>query len=118
MAEVAAEAVRAVNHLTIAPPSLGAPGWEDVADLYRVLGEVCILVERLPQALDQIARHLERPLGNGYRCDGSTTATPEELVVVAVEALGAAQAGLTRAGHDLAASQSAVAHLAPRAGDG
>lgn len=117
-AEMAAEAVRTLNRLTMAAPSLGAPGWEDVADLYRVLAEVRILVERLPQALDQLARHLQRPTGEGYRCDGGTTATPDDLVTHAVDALGVAQQGLTCAGHDLAEAQSAVAHLAPRHDDG
>lgn len=117
-AEMAAEAVRTLNRLTMVAPAPGALGWEDVADLYRVLAEVRILVERLPQALDQLARHLQRPGGEGYRCDGGTTTTPDDLIAYAVDALGVAQGGLTRAGRELAEAQSAVAHLAPRHDDG
>lgn len=117
-AEMAAEAVRTLNRRTLVAPCRGAPGWEDVADLYRVLAEVRILVERLPQALDQLARHLQRPGPEGYRCDGGTTATSDDLVSRAVDAIGVAQGGLMRAGRELAEAQSAVAHLAPRPDDG
>lgn len=44
-AEQAAESLRMVNHLTIGAPSAGRPGWEDVGDLYRVLGELRLVVE-------------------------------------------------------------------------
>ena len=117
-ADMAAEAVRTLNRLTMVAPSPGEPGWEDVADLYRVLVEVRIVVERLPQALDQLARHLQRPGGEGYRCDGGTTATPADLIAYAVDTLAVAQGRLTRAGRELAEAQSAVAHLAPRHDDG
>lgn len=43
VAESAAEAVRMLNHLTLAHPSAGNPIWEDVADLCRVLTEVMVL---------------------------------------------------------------------------
>lgn len=64
-AELAAEAVRTLNHLTLAPPSAGTPGWEDVTDLYRVLADVRVLTERHPQAIYQLVCHLERPIGHG-----------------------------------------------------
>lgn len=115
VAELAAEAVRALNHLTLAPPSPGTPGWEDVTDLYRVLAEVCILTERLPQAIGQLARHLEHPVGDGYRCDSDATGGPDALVARAVKSLVAARAAVSDCGGDLGIAQSAVANLAPRA---
>lgn len=113
-AEMAAEALRALNRLTVAAPSSGAPGWEEVGDLYRVLGELCLLVDRLPQALGQLARHLQHPTGAGwYRADAGTRDSPESLVASAAASLGAAQADAWRVGGQLAAAHSAVAHLAP-----
>ena len=51
VAESAAEALRTLNHLPLCPPSAEVPGWEDVSDVYRVLGELRLLVERVPQVL-------------------------------------------------------------------
>ena len=113
-AEEAAEAVRVLNHLTLSPPSVGAPGWEDVADLYRVLTEVRVLVERLPQAIDQVSRHLCGPIGSGYRCDAGTDEPPDVLVESAVGALGRARSALDGVGRDLGGAQGALAHLAPQ----
>lgn len=112
--EHAAEAVRTLNHLTLVPPCPSTPGWEDVADLYQVLTEVRVLAERLPQVIGQLARHLEGPGGEGYRCDAGTTETPEAVVAEAVAALDAAAVAMRGVGCDLACAQEAVAHLAPR----
>ena len=89
-AELAAEAVGTLNHLTLGPPSAGTPRWEDVTDLYRVLAELCVLAERLPQVIGQLARHFERPVGARYRCDAGTTAPPDVLVARAAGSLDAA----------------------------
>ncbi len=90
-AEVAAEALRAVNRLTIGPPSPGTPGWGQVGDLYRVLGELRVLSERLPQALRQLAHHLEQPAGGDpYRSDSTTCEPSEVLMASATSALAAA----------------------------
>ncbi len=111
-AALAAEALRAVNHLTLAAPCAGVAGWEEVGDLYRVLGELRLLTERLPQAVEQLSRHLQRPGGRGcYRSDDGTRESPETLVVRAAVALEAAQVGAREVGSQLAAAQSAVAHL-------
>jgi hypothetical protein len=115
-ADLAAEAVRVLNHLTLAPPSLGTPGWEDVTDLYRVLAEMRVLTERLPQAIGQLARHLERPVGDGYRCDPVATEPLDVLVADAVESLAAARAAMTDCGRGLGIAQSVVSHLAPLGG--
>lgn len=111
-AELAAEALRAVNRLTIGAPAPGVPGWEDVGDLYRLLGELRVLTERLPQALGQLARHLERPRdGTYYRSDSGTCESPEALVATAVLALEDAQGHVHQAGIELGTAHSAVAHL-------
>jgi hypothetical protein len=111
-AALAAEALRALNHLTLPAPSPGVPGWEEVGDSYRVLGELYLLAERLPQAVEQLSRHLERSARRGcYRSDDGTRESPETLVVRAVVALEAAQVGAQEVGSQLAAAQSAVAHL-------
>jgi hypothetical protein len=111
-AAVAAEALRAVNHLTIGSPSSGVPGWEGVGDLYRVLAEVRVLTDRLPQVLGQLARHLERPAGLGaYKADAGTSESPERLVAAAVLALEGAQHHVAEAGSHLNAAHTAVAHL-------
>lgn len=74
-AELAAEAVRAVNRLTLRAPSPDAPCWEEVGDLYRVIGELRVLAERLPQAIDQLCRHLQRPAAGVYHGDSGTLAS-------------------------------------------
>lgn len=109
-AELAAEAVRAVNHLTLAPPARTSPGWEDVGDLYRVLGEVRVVIDRLPQALGQLAGHLDRS-ADGYGADAGTDEEPAAVVAAAVLELEDAQVVLRQAGGHLNAAQSAVAHL-------
>lgn len=112
--ELAAEALRVVNHLTIGAPSPGVPGWEELGDVYRVLGELCLVVDRLPQAIDQLCPHFERSAGAGcYRADAGTQDTPERLVASAVASLGAAQTDARQVGSQLAAAHAAVADLAP-----
>jgi len=114
VAESAAEAVRTLNHLTLARPSAGALGWEDVTDLYRVLAEVMVLVGRLPQVFDQIARHLQFEVERGAcRSDAGTDQAPMNLVARAVDGLSRAQEHGRALGEYLAVAQSAVAHLAP-----
>lgn len=111
-AELAAEALRVVNRLTIGAPSPGVAGWEEVGDLYRVLGELRVHTERLPQALGQLARHLERPRdGIYYRSDSGTCEHAETLVTTAVMALEDAERDVRQVGINLSAAQSAVAHL-------
>ncbi|MCC7077184.1 MAG: hypothetical protein IT198_08670 [Acidimicrobiia bacterium] len=110
VAEAAAGAVWMLNHLTLAAPSEGTPGWEDVGDLYRVLGEVGLLIDRLPQVLRQVAENLERSAGS-YEADTAAPATAAEMVAGAVLALADAREHLRRAGGSIGAAHSATAHL-------
>lgn len=111
-AEHAAEALRTVNHLTIAAPAPRTPGWEDVGDLYRVLGELRVLAERLPQACGQLARHLERPAdGCAYEADATADGPAPIVVASAVLALEDARRCAARTGEHLNEALSEVAHL-------
>lgn len=56
VAQEAAEAIRTLNHLTRGG-DLRYP-----ADVYTMLGALSVLVERLPQTLQQLASFLERQL--------------------------------------------------------
>ena len=118
LAGTAAEAVRAINHLTLAPPTPGRSGWEDVTDLYRLLVEVRLLVERLPQTLDQLARHLQHQVAHGRcRSDSGTHQTSTELVVEAIGSLQRAGQDCCSVGVHLEAAQSAASHLATATDD-
>jgi hypothetical protein len=54
-ADTAAESVRALNHAT-----LSGTGYEWPSDVGAVLNALTVLAQRLPQALDQAGRWLER----------------------------------------------------------
>jgi hypothetical protein len=111
-ADHAAEALRTVNHLTIAAPVPRTPEWEDVGDLYRILGELRVLADRLAQACGQLARHLQRPAaGRAYEIDAMTGEPAPVVVASAVLALEDAQRCASRTGEHLNVALSAVAHL-------
>lgn len=111
-AEEAAEALRSLNHLTLAAPSPGVPGWGDVGDIYRVLGELRVLADRLPQACDQLAMGLQR-LGDRaeWRTDDGTSQHPDEVVATAVEGLQVASCIAEDIGGSLQQAHCSVAHL-------
>jgi len=112
-AELAAEALRRVNRFTLVAPARGVSGWESVSDLYRILGELRVFAERIPQAFDQLGRHLERPAnqGSAYKSDSGTSESSESLVATAVAALNYAERDVRQVGINLSSAQSAVAHL-------
>ncbi len=109
-AESAAEAVRMLNHLTLAAPAAGVFGWGDVGDLYRVLGELRLLVERLPQVMRQLAQHLERS-ADSYEVDEAAPESSALTVAGAVVVLADAGERLRRARECIGAAQSATGHL-------
>jgi hypothetical protein len=73
LARTAAEAVRALNHLTLGGDGLGQP-----AEAYEVLGELSRTASRLPQLLGQLGTWLASALAGGrLGCDdGSDPAGP------------------------------------------
>lgn len=110
VAERAAEAVRSLNHLILVPPTPATVGWEHVGDLYRVMAEVRILVDRLPQTLGQMAGHLGRS-AETYETDSGTDLGPKAVVVNAAAALEAARCCIADAARHLGVAQGEVSHL-------
>ncbi|MGW2866424.1 hypothetical protein [Streptomyces sp. NPDC001205] len=102
IADDAAEAIRALNHLT---RSTG-PDWEYPGDAYSVVGNLSTLVMRLPQLLEQITRHIQQLEDGGHlksdrhQLDADLAATYEGLGIAAEvsetlrRALDRAQGGL------------------------
>lgn len=64
LAQEAAEAVQALNHVTIFPDGDGRLRYP--ADVYRILGELAVLGYRLPQAVQQLTGFLHRQHQAGY----------------------------------------------------
>jgi hypothetical protein len=54
LADEAAEAIRAINHLTRSPRD----GWEYPGDVYSLVGNLSQLAMMLPQALEQASRFI------------------------------------------------------------
>ena len=109
-ARVAAEAVRRLNHLTIAPPDPVFAGADVLGESCAVLGELRLLARRLPQALGQLADRLEdreRDVGLGVDNDDDPTVVLADVVV----ALRAARVDAATLGRDLAAAHDAATHL-------
>lgn len=106
----AAEVVRTLNRLTLTAPAAGTAGWEDVGDLYRVVGELQLLADRLPQALRQVAWHLEQSV-DSYAVDEAAPESSASTVAGAVVALADAGTHLRRASESLGTAHSATAHL-------
>ena len=112
VADRAAEALRTLNHLTLGPPAVGVPGWEGVDDVYRVLGELSIISDRLPQVCDQLVAGLQR-LGEqrAWRTDEGTTEHPDEVVSTVIEHLQGASCDADEFGLNIQHAHCAVAHL-------
>jgi hypothetical protein len=70
LAAEAAEKIRLINHRTRSTRD----GWEYPADAYSVVGNLVALVERLPQAIEQIVDHVETLHAAGHvHADGGDT---------------------------------------------
>lgn len=99
--EVAAGAIRALNHLTGNGNPVPAPM------VYEVLGELATLGHRLPQALTQLAQGLDRSLDSFTVTD--TRGNPQASVIVANELLTQAAVLAQQLGEALTAAQQAIA---------
>src|SRR5271166_4019354 len=64
LAQITAEAIRALNHATFPRAALSEPG-----TVYRVLGELATAANRLPQLLTQLARFLDEENTAGRLAD-------------------------------------------------
>lgn len=112
VADRAAEALRTLNHLTLGPPAVGVPGWEGVDDVYRVLGELRIISDRLPQVCDQLVAGPQRlDEKRAWRTDEGTTEQPDEVVSSAIEHLQVASCDADEFGLNIQHAHCAVAHL-------
>ncbi len=105
-ADDAAEAIRGINHLTFDAGSLRYP-----SDVYRILGSLDSVVSRLPQALEQIDRLLQRWLeAEEISIDqGEFVGDPPAAVAAATtHLLNEARPALAQAGKALAAARDAL----------
>lgn len=110
-ASLAGDAIRVLNHLTLSTPSSQTPGWEGVDDIYRVIGELRIISDRLPQVCDQLVAGLQR-LGeqrDWYADEGAEH--PDEVVSEAVINLQIASCNADEFGLNIKHAHCAVAHL-------
>lgn len=105
LAATAAQAVRELNHRT-----RGSDAFTGPAELYRLVGELVLLVDGLPQLLNQLGRwlHVEHD-GDRVRSDNSTDPGPTVCRATAQLAdAGDAARGLASA---LDRAQQCLAHL-------
>jgi hypothetical protein len=70
LADQAAEAIRAINHLTMSRRN----GWEYPGDAYSVVGNLSQMAMMLPQALDQIGALIGQMGEGNLRSDRDTLA--------------------------------------------
>jgi hypothetical protein len=103
LAEQAAQAVRELNHATLADHALTGP-----AQLDRLVAELAVMAGRIPQLLGQLDRWLTGELRAG-RIRSDNDADPAHIVGNAADWL----AGARHAAHDLATTlDGAHQHLA------
>ena len=105
LAETAARAVRELNHRTRGPDAFTGP-----AQLYRLVGELVLLVDGLPQLLNQLGRWLHAEL-DADRVRSDNHADPEPTVTHATAQMIAAGDHARDLAHELARAQQHLAHL-------
>lgn len=110
LAEQAASAIRALNHLT--RPAVAE--LTDPLDAAEVIGSLAQLASMLPQLLDQLARWLQREQhADRLRVDADAPAPdPAQAVHAAAGALRHAADCARRAGHALDIAHQHTAYLA------
>jgi hypothetical protein len=116
-AEAAAEAIRAINHVTFHNAALPYP-----ADAYRLIGALITLAERLPQALQQTAQRITRWQDVGELGIDPGTAYAADPDRAAADAVAGLHAAAIAAGHlrdALSQARRAItyAHYTDPAGD-
>ncbi len=113
-AELAAEAVRTVNHLTLVAPPPGVPDWEDVADLYRGLVNCVCWSNDCPRrsARSPDISNVSPVMGTGAMV--GPPRRPAWWSLATSRALGTARHAMRHSAVKLPVARSAVAHLAPR----
>jgi hypothetical protein len=109
LGEQAAEAVRALGHLT----RPGTGGLSEPAELCALVAELAALAGRLPQLLGQLLRWLaDEQAADRLRVDpGSGDVDPAAAVAAAISELARAREHARDAGGALDAAQQILAHL-------
>jgi len=105
VAETAARAVREMNHRTRGPDAFTGP-----AQLYRLVGELVLLVDGLPQLLNQLGRWLHTE-HDADRLRSDNHADPGPTVTHATAHMTAAGDHARDLAHKLARAQQHLAHL-------
>ena len=107
LAETAAHAVRELNHRT-----RGADAFTGPAQLYRLVGEIVLLVDGLPQLLNQLCRwlHTEHD-ADRVRSDNHPDPDPGPTVTQATARMTGAGDHARHLAHELARAQQHLAHL-------
>lgn len=106
LAEQAAEAIRGLNHRT-----RGRHAFVDPAELARLLAELTIMANGLPQLLDQLDRWLRGEQDAAQLCSDTDT-HPDELVCIATGRLSHASHNARQLSAALDTAHQHVAHLA------
>lgn len=105
LAEHAAEAVRAINHLTLHASAFTWP-----AQVSDTIGQLAVLTQRLPQALIQMGQWLDTADAAG-RVGHDTDDTPNLSLLFAWTALASAEHHATQLAAALADAHNEIAHL-------
>ena len=111
LAQITAEAVRALNHATFPRAALSEPG-----TVYQVLGELAIAANRLPQLLTQLARWLAEENAGGQLADDHDLPGAMAYVMARLDQNAPRYAALL--GSALDDAQQATAGLYRPGGDG
>lgn len=109
-ANTASEAIRQLNHATLTDSGT-------VADVYGILGALSELAGRLPQALTQAARILERRLDGGqlHVGEGTYAGGADLAIAAAVAQLETAAAEIDTIRQRLSEAHQVVSGIADRA---
>jgi len=101
LADTATQAIRGINHLTLASPAIPAP------EMYEVLGDLKCLGYGLDQALRQLARSLASSLAV-YAVFEEDGGNPEESVAYAMDSMRVAAGHASRLGEVLDFAQADI----------
>ncbi|MBA3782289.1 MAG: hypothetical protein H0X12_10630 [Nocardioides sp.] len=112
-ARTAAEAVRALNHLT--RPGATQDGGLDVTDVYDLVAELALMAARLPQALRQVEALLDQLVEDHQVLivDGDQVGDPVAVAVIVGHWLSTSCAAAGQLAHGLDAAQQALTWAAP-----
>ncbi len=107
LADDAAEAIRSANHATMSI----RPGWEFPADAYSVVGNLLVMVQRLPQLLEQVEVFTQH-LADGDHIRSDRGGNGAEEVAAALDALSRASTDAVAMAASLDTAHSALSPLA------